>query len=127
MSDLGNLIAPGTGLVVILGGAIAVVRWARPRWRRFTSKVEQLFESVNGRPAIVDKATGRVIDPPVPSLGIRLESLEGAVRDRAELDGRVTAVETLVGVLGGRVSALERATGRAMEAIASQPVDPAGD
>src|SRR5690242_19446625 len=94
-------------ILTVLGTAVATWRWFRPRWRQFTAKVEQLFESVNGRPAMVDKATGREVAPAVPSLGVRLETLEVAVRDRTALEDRVTAVETLIAEHGNRLAAIE--------------------
>jgi hypothetical protein len=116
-------------LITLLGAVVAVWRWFRPRWRRFTAKVEQLFESVNGRPAMVDKATGREVSPAVPSLGLRLENLEDAVRDRAQLEQRMTAVETLVAEHGNRLTAIEgghqveRITGHVAQAQAYKAIE----
>lgn len=79
MPDFGGFISPGAALVVILGALVAAVRWARPRWQRFTSKVDAGFESIVGRDAIVNPADGRVISPAVPGIGVRMTNVEDAV------------------------------------------------
>lgn len=126
----------GAFLVVALGSLAASARWVWPRLARFFRSLDTMFETINGRPAELDRA-GRVVSQPVPSLGVQISDLRQAVADQANQDARITAVEEAVTDLGKRVTAMEsghqierivtRAESaqawKAVEAIATQPED----
>lgn len=111
-----------TALVAVAAGA----RWMLPRLARFFRSVDRMFETINGRPAEVDKA-GRQVAASVPSLSVQLADLRSELGDRKLMDQRLTDVEGRVTALESGhqvervVSKLESAQAwRAVEAIANQ-------
>jgi hypothetical protein len=72
----------------------AALRWVWPRLLRFFRSIDAMFETINGRPAEMDRA-GREQQPAIPSLSVQLTDLKNAVRDQATQNKRITAVEDL--------------------------------
>lgn len=119
-----------------VAGASAIV-WLWPRLVRFFTSLERMFETINGRPAEIDKA-GRESSPAIPSLSVQIADLKQAVSDQAEQNTRIAAMETTLAEHGKRLVALEdgaqlerlaaRADShqafKAIEAIANQPGAP---
>jgi DNA-binding transcriptional LysR family regulator len=125
--------AVGAFIVTALVALAAASRWLIPRLARFFRSLDRMFETINGRPAEVDKA-GRQVAPSVPSLSVQLADLRSELGDRKLLDRRLTDVEGRVTALESGhqvervVSKLESAQAwAAVEAIANQPGDPGDD
>lgn len=79
------------GFVVAFGVAFAA---AWPHLTRFFKSIDSMFETINGRPAEIDRA-GREQQPAIPSLSVQLTDLKNAVSDQATQNKRITAVEDL--------------------------------
>ena len=82
----------GAFAVAALGLLGASARWLIPRAARFFRALDRMFETINGRPAQIDKA-GREESPAVPSLSVQLSDLRQAIADKSNLDRRVTVLE----------------------------------
>jgi DNA-binding transcriptional LysR family regulator len=117
----------GAFVITALVATAAAARWLFPRLARFFRSLDRMFETINGRPAEVDKA-GREVSPSVPSLSVQMADLKAEIGERKLMERRLTDVE-------GRVTALESGSQverivtkvesaqawRAVEAIANQP------
>lgn len=111
--DLGTV---ATGIAVLASfGAFA--RWVWPKWRAFGRKVDAGLSAVIGNEEVRHPASGRVIAPARPGLGVwmattddALTTLSTAVRALAEQHGRLDDHEHRLGVLGIRVDRLEAAS-----------------
>lgn len=79
-------------LLVGLGALAGMLRYVVPRIGRFFSAMDRMFETINGRPAKLDKA-GRVEEEAVPSLGVQLADLKTAISDQQLQNRRLTAIE----------------------------------
>jgi hypothetical protein len=95
-----------TALVAIAAGA----RWLLPRLARFFRSLDRMFETINGRPAEVDRS-GREVAPPVPSLSVQMADIKAELGERRLMEERLTNVE-------GRVTALE--SGHQVERVVSK-------
>ena len=94
------------GLPSILAGWI---KWVLPRYQRWQGKRDAEHEALAGRPAVVDKATGKVLAPARPGIGEwmgsindQMSALTEAVKSRAHVHERIDR-------LTDRVKALEEA------------------
>jgi len=67
---------------------------AWPHLTKFFKSIDAMFETINGRPAEIDRA-GREQQPAIPSLSVQLTDLKRAVSDQATQNKRITAVEDL--------------------------------
>lgn len=115
--DPTQILVAGAALVAILG---AFLRWAWPPMRDFFGGIAGAIDNVNGRAAKYDKAH-REVKPAVPSLTVQLADLtrgltdvRDTIRDQAEQNRRITALEELratdsqaLADLGQRVTAVE--------------------
>lgn len=117
MSGLGEFIPPAASAVVavgVLGGAW--LKYGRPKWRRFTSKLDAGFESIVGRDAIIDKASGREKAPAVPGIGVRMASVEDSLAILVSSQKRLDDHDHRIGKL--EEAAVERIVTRADSALA---------
>lgn len=80
-----TLVGIASALVVVLGGVVAWLRWVRPRIRSTAGRVGAALDTIAGRPAITDNITGRELAPELPSIGKRMESVEGSVAQLVEV------------------------------------------
>ena len=72
-----------------LGGAF--VRWVWPLISDFFKALATTFETINGKPAVVDRA-GRVQEPAEPSLRVQLADIKATVSDQAAQNEQITAL-----------------------------------
>lgn len=138
VNDTQQLVALAGSALAALAALTGWLRWVRPRYKAASNKVWGALETLTGRDAIIERSTGRVIDPPLPSMGVRLETLEvktddltaivasiaksHAVMDNHELrlQDHDTRIEKLEAAAVERVvsKAESAAAWRAMEAVA---------
>lgn len=97
------LLGTAAGVVVALG---VIAKWIWPTLRDFFAGITGAIETINGRPAKLDKAK-REMRPAVPSLTVQLADLAKAVSDQTEQNKRLTALETLTAEHGQRLTAIE--------------------
>ena len=90
---------------LVAGGSLLV--WLFPKVRTFFRAMAQMFETINGSPAQIDRA-GREQKPEVPSLSVQLGDIKQAISDQTEQNERLTALETLTSDHGQRLTALEQ-------------------
>lgn len=77
------------GTLVILA---AFIRWARPKWRRMTSRWTAAGDALLGREAIHEPITGRELAPALPGIGQRMATVEDAVKTLTETVSRLDAI-----------------------------------
>lgn len=117
--DLGQVNAL-TGVFLGIAGVLTVlVGWLkviRPAWRHGWGKVTAAFDSINGRPAIVDSITGAEIEPALPGIGVRMAhqeavsvELAAAVSRLADTQEQHLALARQVRRIDDRVAKLEAA------------------
>lgn len=110
---------------LVAGGSLLV--WLFPKVRTFFRAMSQMFETINGSPAQIDRA-GREQKAEVPSLSVQLGDIKKSISDQTEQNERLTALETLTSDHGQRLTALEQtsqlertmghlATAKTMDAI----------
>lgn len=96
------------GILTILTILIGALRWLRPRWRSAGRTWVAFRDTFLGRDEIVDTTTpGRIIEPALPPLGVRLANVESAVSELVKQDARLTHVEGDVATLKGEVADLK--------------------
>lgn len=85
-----------TAAAAAVGVLAGWLRWIRPRWRHLRGEAIAARDQLLGRDEIVDSITGRQIAPPLPGVGVRLETQEhllaevvGAVRQLADTSQRL--------------------------------------
>lgn len=116
IDDLGHLAAVAAPAVAVIGAlGAAWLRFGRPRWRTFFDKLDQGLTSVAGRPEIRDPATGRVLAPAVPGIGVRMANVEDAVTLLVANQKRLDDHDARIGKL--EQAAIERIVNRADSAL----------
>lgn len=117
----------GAFLVGALVAATTVCVWLAPRVLRFFRSIDRMFETINGRPAEMDRA-GRKTQEAVPSLSAQLADIKHTISDQSVQNDRISALETTTADHGQRLTALEQtsqmeralghvATAKTMDAI----------
>jgi len=94
----------------LIGVIVGWVRWIQPRIELRIRTREGIRETILGRPAVVAKATGRVLADAQPGLATRLDTLEGLVAQIADQQKTLAAHEH-------RITELENAR---VERVATQ-------
>lgn len=102
-------IAVIVGTCTLLGIIAGWVRWLRPRYRKARRTASAITETLVGRDAIIDPATGRELVPSQPGLGVRMAAMEEAIVRLSHMDSRVTTVEQATADNQRRITALEEA------------------
>lgn len=117
LTDASNVTGLALGIIALLGAVLGWLRWVRPRWLKATGRVGAALDTIAGRPEITDNITGAVLAPALPSVGMRLGTLEESVSrlveaeiERQQLDRRVTEAHERIDTLDKRVRGLEEAT-----------------
>lgn len=77
------------GGLAVLSAVVGWLRWIRPRFHHASSQVVAVRDSILGRDPIVDSITGRIIEPALPGVGVRLEKLEDASLTALEAIGKL--------------------------------------
>lgn len=123
----------GSGIAILaaLGGWL---KYIRPKLKKKTNAVWGAVETLAGRDAIVNRATGRVMVPAVPGIGIRMENLEtktdeltsvvkSLAKTHAVLDNHEQRIQRLEEAAVERVvtKAESAAAWRAIASIAHEP------
>ena len=80
-TDVLTLVLSATAVLALIVG---YARWIHPRWGRATRTWEGIKETILGREAVVDNATGRELVPAQPGMASRLSTLEDAVKTLAD-------------------------------------------
>jgi hypothetical protein len=111
----------GAFLLGALGLCGTAAVWLWPKVVRFFRALDRMFETINGRPAEIDKAQ-RQVRPAVPSLSVQLSDLRKAVADNTNLDDRMTHLEGRVDRLEEKAQ-LERITGHVAQAQAFKAIE----
>lgn len=124
MEQTGTLVGVAAGLVVIMGGLFGWLRLVRPRVHKGLSVWVAIRDSLIGRPAKHDSITGRLVQDALPSLGVRMESMERTaaetnetlkhvvelVRSQQQQDQRLAAHESALAEHAHRLQQLEDST-----------------
>lgn len=76
MSDFQQTVAAVTAVLALAGVIGGYLKWLRPRWRRVIEQLVAIRDSILGRDAIRDSITGRVIEQPLPGMGVRMDHQE---------------------------------------------------
>jgi hypothetical protein len=66
----------GASCVVIVGGFVAWVRWARPFARAVKTDIVSGRDALLGRDEVLDSITGKVLAPALPGMGVRMDRNE---------------------------------------------------
>lgn len=82
-----------TAILVLMGLLVGYMRWVRPRVKRAVRTTNAIVDTLVGREAIVDHATGRVLSAEQPGIGVRMAKLEDVVTTMAQQDKRLTDLE----------------------------------
>lgn len=77
----------------------AFARWVWPLIAGFFKALNTTFETINGKPAVMDRAN-REVEPAEPSLRVQLNDIKVTVSDQAAQNDRLASLE-------GRVDRLE--------------------
>lgn len=85
IEQTGVLVGIAASLVVVLGAVFGWLRWVQPKIRHGLARGGAALDTVVGREAIVDNITGRELAPALPSIGKRMESMEGTVSRLVEV------------------------------------------
>lgn len=136
IEQTGTLVTIAGGILALLLAVLGWLRWLRPRVRKAISRTGAALDTIAGREAIVDNITGRELAPALPSIGKRMESVEGSVAQLVEViksqhqqdrrlddhDHRIKQLEDgTIERIAGKAESV--ATWRAVEAIAKQGTD----
>lgn len=79
LEQTSTLVTIASCLVAILAAVLGWLRWVRPRLHTAISRTGAALDTIAGRDAIVDNITGEVYSEALPSMGVRLASVESAV------------------------------------------------
>lgn len=105
----------------VVGFLVVVVptwlKWGMPRFRRWRERLEAEHEALAGRPALVDKASGEEVAPPVPSLGKRLAKIDDTLQDLTGVVRELATTTKRVDDHEQRIVALEQSR---VERVVSQ-------
>lgn len=85
MNDLRDRIELALAILALLGIIVGWLKVVRPRWRKGTERVTAALDTIAGRPPVVDSITGKELAPELPSIGKRMESVEGSVSRLVEV------------------------------------------
>lgn len=112
----------GAFLLGALAAAASAAVWVWPRAARFFRALDRMFETINGRPAQVDRS-GRQQKPAVPSLSVQLSDIQATIADQTSQNEQIAALrkgqaalETIVAEHGKRLNRLD--SGHQAERIA---------
>lgn len=138
LSDTSQAVSLALGIFALLAVVAGWLRWVRPKWRSATGRIVAALDTIAGREAITDTITGRELAPPLPSIGRRMESVEGSVSRLVEviesqaeqnqrLDNHESRIEQLEAQVIERIAAKAESVSawRAVEAVAKQADPPA--
>jgi len=78
---------------VLVAAAIGFRRRVIPWWRRVSGKFDAITETLVGREAIHDAATGKELVPAQPGLGVRIATLEEGFSELAKQSHRMDTLE----------------------------------
>jgi len=101
--------------IVLFGSVVAVLaggwRWGRPRWKTVRRRVSAVLDSVGGRDEIIDPASGKVLAPALPAIGVRMADMEDWRRTHDEQMALLTEAVSRLADQGDKLAALERRVG----------------
>ncbi len=109
LNDTNQMIAAALGGATLLVVIIGWLRWFRPRWRRVRQITTAVTETILGREAIIDAATGATLVPVQPGLGLRLATQEHQMDQMTDAVAKIAGSHERLDALEGRVTALELA------------------
>lgn len=117
LEQTSTLVTIACGILAVMAGLVGWLRWVRPRLRHGVTRVGAALDTLAGRPPIVDNITGKELAPELPSIGKRMESVEGSVAQLVEViksqhqqDIRLNAHEQALDLHEGRIKQLEDGT-----------------
>lgn len=68
-----------TAILILLGMVAGWITVVRPRIRKGIARVTAALDTIAGRPPVTDSITGRELSPELPSIGKRMDTIEGSV------------------------------------------------
>lgn len=85
LEQTSTLVTIASCLAAVLGAVFSWLRWIRPPVRRWIHRTGAALDTLAGREAIVDNITGKVYSEALPSIGVRMASVEGSVARLVEV------------------------------------------
>lgn len=133
MSDVGEKVALAIGICTLGGLLVGYLRVIRPRLRKAAARIGAALDTIAGRGPVMDSITGKQLAPELPSIGKRMDAMEGSVSRLVEviegqhkqderLDDHETRLKRLEEQTVERVATKVESTQawRAIEAVAHQ-------
>lgn len=109
MSAVESTVGLTVGLITIAGAVLTWLRWIRPKVKKGQAEAVAVRDAILGRDAVRDSITGRVLAPPLPGIGQRIDTVERAVATLADQHRVLEDHERRIKANEARISKLEDA------------------